>query len=65
MWLLLHAVGLWLMECIQRRWRHAEAEAERWIAPLAAALQMGAIIYLVGAALQGIALQPVMLMLGG
>lgn len=65
MWLALHALGLWQMERIQRRWRGAEAEAERWIAPLAAALQMGALIYLVGATFQGIAYQPVMLMLVG
>jgi len=65
LWLSLHAVGLWQMERIQRRWRGDEAEATRWIAPLAAALQMGAVIYLVGATFQGIAYQPVMLMLVG
>jgi probable O-glycosylation ligase (exosortase A-associated) len=65
MWLMLHALGLWQMERIQRRWKKAEAEAERWIAPMAAALQMGAVIYLVGALFQGIAYQPVMLMLVG
>ncbi len=64
-WLSLHLIGLWQMERIQRRWKNAEAEAERWIAPLAAALQMGALIYLVGATFQGIAYQPVMLMLVG
>jgi probable O-glycosylation ligase (exosortase A-associated) len=71
LWLTLHAVGLWQMERIQRRWKRKkggaeeEDEATRWIAPLAAALQMGAIIYLVGATFQGIAYQPVMLMLVG
>lgn len=65
LWVSLHLIGLWQMERIQRRWKHAEAEAERWIAPLAAALQMGALIYLVGATFQGIAYQPVMLMLVG
>jgi len=65
MWLLLHFVGLWQMERIQRRWKGAEEETTRWIAPLAAALQMGAVIYLVGALFQGIAYQPVMLMLVG
>lgn len=65
MWLLLHLVGLWQMERIQRRWKRAEEETTRWIAPLAAALQMGALIYLVGALFQGIAYQPVMLMLVG
>ncbi len=64
-WLLLHAIGLWQMERIQRRWKRAEAEAERWIAPFAAALQMSTLIYLVGATFQGIAYQPVMLMLVG
>jgi len=64
-WITLHLIGLWQMERIQRRWKNAEDEAERWISPLAAALQMGALIYLVGATFQGIAYQPVMLMLVG
>ena len=64
-WLSLHALGLWQMERIQRRWRNREDETERWIAPFAAALQMGALIYLVGALFQGIGYQPVMLMLVG
>lgn len=64
-WLALHGLGLWQMERIQRRWRGRDDEAERWIAPFAAALQMGAVIYLVGALFQGIAYQPVMLMLVG
>ncbi|GAA0764463.1 putative O-glycosylation ligase (exosortase A-associated) [Erythromicrobium ramosum] len=64
-WISLHLIGLWQMERIQRRWKNVEAEAERWISPLAAALQMGALIYLVGATFQGIAYQPVMLMLVG
>ena len=66
MWLMLHLTGMWQMERLQRRWKGADADAEeatRWIAPLAAALQMGAVIYLVGALFQGIAYQPVMLML--
>lgn len=65
LWLSLHLLGLWQMERVQRRWRGAEDEATRWIAPLAGALQMGAVIYLVGATFQGIAYQPVMLMLVG
>jgi len=64
-WLALHGLGLWQMERIQRRWKSATDEAEVWIAPFAAALQVGALIYLVGAAFQGIAYQPVMLMLVG
>ncbi|RNJ61610.1 MAG: putative O-glycosylation ligase, exosortase A system-associated [Porphyrobacter sp. IPPAS B-1204] len=65
LWLTLHLLGLWQMERLQRRWKKADDEATRWITPLAAALQMSAIIYLVGAAFQGIAYQPVMLMLVG
>jgi hypothetical protein len=64
-WLSLHVLGLWQMERIYRRWKGAEAEAEAWIAPFAASLQMGAIVYLVGATFQGIGYQPVMLMLVG
>lgn len=65
LWLMLHAIGIWQMERIQRRWKQAEDEATRWIAPFAAALQMSALIYLVGATFQGISYQPVMLMLVG
>ena len=65
LWLSLHLVGLWQMERIQRRRKKAEDEETRWISPFAAALQMSAIIYLVGATFQGIAYQPVMLMLVG
>lgn len=64
-WLSLHALGLWQMERIYRRWKGAGAEAEAWISPFAASLQMGALIYLVGATFQGIGYQPVMLMLVG
>lgn len=65
MWLMLHFTGMWQMERLQRRWKKAADEATRWIAPMAATLQMSAIIYLVGALFQGIAYQPVMLMLVG
>ncbi|MCL9982280.1 MAG: DUF5935 domain-containing protein [Erythrobacter sp.] len=64
-WLALHGLGLWQMERIYRRWKGAAAEEEAWIAPFAAALQMGALVYLVGALFQGIGYQPVMLMLVG
>jgi O-antigen ligase len=64
-WVLLHLTGLWQMERIQRRWKKSEDETTSWIAPLAAALQMGTVIYIVGALFQGIAYQPVMLMLVG
>ena len=64
-WLALHGLGLWQMERIYRRWKGATAEEEAWIEPFASALQMGAVIYLVGALFQGIGYQPVMLMLVG
>jgi len=64
-WLALHGLGLWQMERIYRRWKGASAEQEAWIAPFAAALQIGALVYLVGALFQGIGYQPVMLMLVG
>lgn len=64
-WLALHGLGLWQMERIYRRWKGAIDETEAWISPLDAALEMGALIYLVGALFQGIGYQPVMLMLVG
>ncbi len=69
-WLMLHVLGLWQMERIVRCWRTREkdgalAEDEAWIAPMATALQLASVIYLVGAAFQGIAYQPVMLMIIG
>ncbi len=64
-WLTLHGLGVFQMERIYRRWKGADDEAEAWISPLAAALQMASLIYLVGALFQGIAYQPVMLMIIG
>ncbi len=64
-WLLLHGLGVLQMERIYRRWKAAPDEAEAWISPLAASLQMASLIYLVGALFQGIAYQPVMLMIIG
>ncbi|MEE4288772.1 MAG: putative O-glycosylation ligase, exosortase A system-associated [Erythrobacter sp.] len=69
-WLLLHGLGIWQMERIAMRWRKREKagdnlEDEAWIAPMATALQLASLVYLVGAAFQGIAYQPVMLMLIG
>ena len=70
MWLALHALGLWQMERIGARWRSREKashvqEDEAWIAPMATALQLASCIYIVGALFQGIAYQPVMLMIIG
>lgn len=64
-WLLLHGLGVWQMERTYRRWRGRQEESEAWISPLAAALQIASLIYLVGALFQGIAYQPVMLMIVG
>lgn len=64
-WLLLHGLGVWQMERTYRRWKGATQESESWISPLAAALQIASLIYLVGALFQGIAYQPVMLMIVG
>jgi probable O-glycosylation ligase (exosortase A-associated) len=64
-WVLLHLMGLWQMERIRARWKDRKDEDEAWIGPFAVALQMASVIYLVGALFQGIAYQPVMLMLIG
>ena len=65
MWLSLHALGLLQMERIRRKWRNRTNPAEQWQGPLASALQFSNIVYLVGATFQGIAYQPVFLMLIG
>ena len=64
-WLALHGLGVWQMERTYRRWKGKSDESEAWISPLAAALQIASLIYLVGATFQGIAYQPVMLMIVG
>ena len=70
LWLALHGLGLWQMERVRARWKKRtqagqNGEDEVWIAPMAAALQMASLVYLVGALFQGIAYQPVMLMIIG
>jgi len=64
-WLWLHALGLWHMEKIRRRWRKKTGDDEQWQAPLATALQYAQIVYLIGSLFQGIAYQPYILMLLG
>ncbi len=64
-WLWLHALGLWHMEKIRRRWRLKTGDDEQWQAPLATALQYAQIIYLIGSLFQGIAYQPYIWMLLG
>lgn len=65
LWLWIHALGLWQMERIRRRWRTRTGEDEQWQAPFASALQVAQAIYLVGSVFQGIAYQPFVLMLIG
>ena len=65
LWLWIHALGLWQMERIRRRWKNRTAPGETWQAPLASALQFAQAIYLVGSLFQGIAYQPFVLMLVG
>lgn len=64
-WLWFQGLGLWQMERIRRRWRSRTAAGEQWQGPLASALQVAQIIYLVGALFQGIAYQPFIMMLAG
>ncbi|WP_120077403.1 putative O-glycosylation ligase, exosortase A system-associated [Aurantiacibacter odishensis] len=64
-WLALHALGLWHMQRIRRRYRDAaDDDGRRWYS-LATALQNGQVVYLVGAAFVGIGYQPFMFMLLG
>jgi probable O-glycosylation ligase (exosortase A-associated) len=70
LWLALHGLGLWQMERINARWKRRAKrgeveEDEAWIAPMAGALQLASCVYIVGALFQGIAYQPVMLMIIG
>ncbi|MBR0553796.1 putative O-glycosylation ligase, exosortase A system-associated [Stakelama marina] len=64
LWICIHFSGLFRMELIRRRYRKAEGE-DAWIAPLAVALQQAHMIYLLGAAFVGIALNPFVYMLVG
>ncbi|QZD86904.1 DUF5935 domain-containing protein [Qipengyuania psychrotolerans] len=64
-WTLLHITGIVQMERIRRRYAGKTGKIEGWQGPLASALQFSNVIYLVGATFQGIAFQPVILMLVG
>lgn len=64
LWLLINLAGLFRMEVLRRRYARAEGD-QAWIAPLAAALQNGHIVYLLGAAFVAIAFQPFVYMLIG
>ena len=64
LWLFINIAGIVRMEALRRRYRDA-GEDERWVAPLASALQQGHIVYLLGAAFIAIAFQPFVYMLIG
>jgi len=64
LWLTINIIGLVRMEVIRQRYRKA-AEDEAWVAPLAGALQIAHLVYLLGAAFIGIAFQPFVYMLIG
>jgi len=65
LWLLLQASGIWQMEQVRRRWKQRTGPDEAWVAPLANALQLAHIVYMVGSLFVGIAFQPFILMLVG
>ncbi|MET1755087.1 DUF5935 domain-containing protein [Novosphingobium sp. RD2P27] len=65
LWLTIQFLGLAQMEVLRRRWRKCTGADEQWQAPLAAALQLAQIVYLVGSIFVGIAFQPFILMVIG
>ena len=65
LFLLIHLLGLTQMQRIKRGWRGRGAEHERWVSPLALALQQAQLIYLVGALFVGIAYQPFIMLIVG
>lgn len=65
LWLLLHGSGLVQMELLRRRWKDRREPDEAWAAPLAVALQLAQVVYLIGSLFVGIAFQPFILMLIG
>jgi probable O-glycosylation ligase (exosortase A-associated) len=62
LWLLINVIGLWRMEILRRRYREGEFA---WGGGLAGALQHAQLIYLLGGAFVGIALQSFLYMLLG
>jgi probable O-glycosylation ligase (exosortase A-associated) len=65
LWLTIQLSGLIQMEILRRRWGKRTGADEQWQAPLAVALQLAHIVYLVGSIFVGIAFQPFVLMLIG
>ncbi|WP_380787532.1 putative O-glycosylation ligase, exosortase A system-associated [Sphingomonas sp. R86521] len=64
LWLAINLIGIIRMEILRRRYRDPEGPYP-WAGPLAAALQSGHIVYLLGAAFIAIAFQPFIYMLIG
>lgn len=62
-WLLIHGMGLFQLEGVQRRLRKSDDPKDKCDASLASALQQGHVIYLLGALFVGIAYQPFVYML--
>jgi probable O-glycosylation ligase (exosortase A-associated) len=65
LWLTLQISGLVQMEMIRRRWKKRTGPDEAWVAPLAVALQLAQVVYMIGSLFVGIAFQPFILMLIG
>jgi O-antigen ligase len=65
LWLAINLGGLVRMEVLRRRYRRSADPDEAWIAPLASALQVAHLIYLLGGAFVGIAFQPFVYQLVG
>lgn len=65
LWLALQISGLLQMELIRRRWKNRQEPDEAWAAPLANALQLAQVVYMIGSLFVGIAFQPFILMLVG
>ena len=65
LWLWLQGLGLWQMEKLRRCWGKRTEPDNQWQAPLATALQLGQVSYLVGSLFVGIAFQPFIFMLIG
>jgi probable O-glycosylation ligase (exosortase A-associated) len=65
LWLAINIIGIVRMEFLRRQFRKSDRADEAWIGSLAEALQHAHIIYMVGAAFVGIALQPFVYMLIG
>ena len=63
LWLILNISGIVQMERLWRRYGKTRRANEKWIGPLASALQQGNIIYMVGSLFVGIAFQPFMYMM--